>query len=90
MEFEWNLDKAARNQTKHGVSFEEAAKVFGDPLYVDFFDPSHSDEENRYIRVGCSEQQRVLVVADTERDGRVRIISARPATKHEREAYEER
>jgi len=90
MKFEWNPDKAARNQAKHGISFDEAAKIFSDPLYVDFFDPSHSDEENRYIRVGCLEEHRVLVVAYTERDGRVRIISARPATKHEREAYEER
>jgi uncharacterized DUF497 family protein len=89
MRFDWDPDKARRNLEKHGVSFEEAATVFSDPLYLDFFDPEHSEEENRYIRVGCSSQKRVLVIAYTERGDQTRIISARPATKHERQAYEQ-
>jgi hypothetical protein len=89
MKFEWDDNKAARNFSKHGVSFEEAATVFFDPLYIDFFDPAHSDDERRYIRVGRSEQHRVLVVSYTERDHAARLISARLATKRERQAYEE-
>jgi hypothetical protein len=89
MRFYWDPSKAKRNFAKHGVSFEEAAKAFDDPLYVDFFDPEHSEEESRYIRVGCSNQNRILIIAYTERDGQARIISARPATKQERQAYEE-
>jgi len=89
MKFDWDPSKAKRNLAKHGVSFEEAATAFEDPLYVDFFDPEHSQEENRYIRVGSSNQKRILVVAYSEREEQTRIISARPATKHERQAYEE-
>ncbi len=89
MNFEWDEKKAARNLAKHGVSFDEAATAFRDPLYIDFFDPKHSEYEHRYIRVGCSEQRRVLVVSYTERSGMTRLISARPATKRERQAYEE-
>ena len=89
MRFDWDPDKSARNLEKYGVSFEEAATVFSDPLYLDFFDREHSEEENRYIRVGCSSQKRVLVIAYTERGDQTRIISARPATKHERQAYEQ-
>ena len=89
MRFDWDPDKARRNLAKHGVSFEEAATVFDDPLYVDFFDPEHSEGESRYIRVGCSSQKRILVIAYTERDDQTRIISARPATKHEHQAYEQ-
>ena len=89
MRFDWDPGKGKRNFAKHGVSFEEAATVFGDPLYVDFFDPDHSEDENRYIRVGCSNQKRILVVAYTERGEQTRIISARPATRHERQAYEQ-
>ena len=89
MKFEWDDKKAARNLVKHGVSFDEAVTAFDDPLYIDFFDPEHSDDEHRYIRVGCSEQRRVLVVSYTERSGVTRLISARLATKRERQAYEE-
>jgi len=89
MKFNWDDTKAARNVSKHGVSFVEAATVFDDPLYIDFFDPAHSEDEHRYIRVGCSEQHRVLVVSYTERDSATRLISARLATKRERQAYEE-
>ena len=89
MRFDWDPGKAKRNFAKHGVSFEEAATVFDDPLYVAFFDPEHSEEESRYIRVGCSNRKRILVIAYTERDEQTRLISARPATKQERQAYEE-
>lgn len=89
MNFEWDEKKASRNLAKHGVSFDEAATAFHDPIYIDFFDPEHSEDEHRYIRVGCSKQRRVLVVSYTERDGVTRLISARPATKRERQAYEQ-
>ena len=89
MKFEWDDEKDARNLAKHGVSFDEAASVFDDSLYMDFFDPEHSDSEHRYIRVGCSERRRILVVSYTERGSAIRLISARPATNKEREAYEE-
>ena len=89
MNFDWDQNKAARNFARHGVSFDEAATVFDDPLYLDFFDPEHSDEEHRYIRVGCSKQHRILVVSYTEREDMTRLISARLATRKERQSYEE-
>ncbi|NJL55855.1 BrnT family toxin [bacterium] len=67
MQFKWNESKAARNLSKHGVSFEEAKTVFDDPLYVDFYDPDHSEDEERYLIVGESNQGRVLIVSYTER-----------------------
>ena len=63
MDYEWNPEKAERNLEKHSVSFEEAATVFDDPLYVDFFDPDHSTEENRYIVMGLSHSGRILFVS---------------------------
>ena len=87
--FSWNENKAARNLARHGIAFSEATTVFNDLLYIDFFDPDHSEVECRYIRVGCSELGRLLVVSYTEDAGVVRLISARPATRSEREAYEE-
>ncbi|MCT7960559.1 BrnT family toxin [Laspinema sp. D1] len=89
MEFEWNEAKAASNVVKHGVSFEEAKTVFADPLYVDFYDPDHSEEEDRYIIMGESQQGRLLLVAYTERGKGIRIISARTVTQRERRTYEE-
>ncbi|MCT7982798.1 BrnT family toxin [Laspinema sp. A4] len=89
MEFEWNEAKAASNFVKHGVSFEEAKTVFADPLYVDFYDPDHSEEEDRYIIMGESQQGRLLLVAYTERGKGIRIISARTVTQSERRTYEE-
>ena len=89
MKFDWNQKKAAFNLVKHGVSFDEAATAFDDPLYIDFFDPEHSEDEHRYIRVGLSDQRRILVVSYTERNSAIRLISARPATRKERQAYEE-
>ncbi|HEY9658064.1 MAG TPA: BrnT family toxin [Allocoleopsis sp.] len=91
MEFEWDQDqsKAASNLKKHGVSFEEAKTVFDNPLAVIFDDEAHSVDEQREIIIGHSRQNRLLLVAFTERFGKVRIISARLATRQEREDYEQ-
>lgn len=89
MQFEWDESKAERNQSKHGVSFEEAKTVFYDPLYVDFYDPDHAEDEERYLIVGESSRGRVLIVSYTERGNSTRLISAREVTRAEREAYEE-
>jgi len=87
-EFEWDAEKAESNLQKHGVSFEEAATVFFDPLSLTIPDPLHSDEENRFVTTGLSGQQRQLVVVHSEHDDRIRIISARFATASERKRYE--
>ncbi|KZL50684.1 BrnT family toxin [Nodularia spumigena] len=89
MEFEWNPDKATLNIEKHGVSFQEAATVFNDQLSVTFPDPDHSIGENRYVIIGVSRFGQLLVVAHTDRGEKVRIISARKATRQERRFYEE-
>ncbi len=89
MDYEWDAEKAEQNFQKHGVAFDEAATVFGDPLYVDFYDPDHSDEEHRYIVIGLSNAGRLLLVSYTERERAVRLISARELTSAERKAYEE-
>ena len=89
MEFKWDEKKAAANLADHGVSFDEAKTVFGDPLYVDFYDPDHSYDEHRYLIVGESRQGRLLIVSYTERGESVRLISAREVTLSERKAYEE-
>jgi len=89
MEFEWDGNKAEANLSKHGISFDEAKTVFDDPLYIDFYDPDYSDEEDRYIIIGESQQRRLLIVSYTERDHKIRLISAREVTKKEREDYEE-
>lgn len=86
--FEWDPDKAITNLEKHGVSFEEAKTVFGDPNELTIFDDDHSDEEDRYLSLGMSSLGRVVVVSYTERDDRIRIISARAANKRERGQYE--
>jgi uncharacterized protein len=89
MKFEWDNNKAVSNFSKHGVSFDEAQTVFDDPLYVDFYDPDHSDDEERYLIVGQSDRGRLLIVSYTERKNSIRLISARNVTRLEREAYEE-
>ena len=89
MKFEWNPDKAARNLEKHGVSFQEAVTVFNDPLSVTFPDPNHSIGESRYIIIGISRFGQLLIVAHTDRLERVRIISARKATRQEQRFYEQ-
>lgn len=88
-EFEWNAEKAAANAKKHGVRFEEACTVFGDPLAVLKGDPDHSVHEMRYVLLGSSTSGRLLVVAFAERPPRTRLISARLATRRERRQYEE-
>lgn len=89
MEFEWNSNKAELNIEKHGVSFQEAATVFNDSLSITFPDPDHSIGENRYVIIGVSRFGQLLVVAHTDRGEKVRIISARKATRQERRFYEE-
>ena len=88
MTFEWNGKKAVRNLGKHGVSFHEAATVFGDLLSLTFSDPDHSIDEERFITIGTSHTGRILMVAHLDRGERIRIISARKATAREREHYE--
>jgi hypothetical protein len=85
---EWNGGKAVSNLRKHGVSFEEAATVFGDPLSLTIPDPDYSDEDARFVLLDRSSRQRILVVIHTERRDNVRIISARRATRRERRDYE--
>ena len=87
--FEWDPDKAEENLSKHGVSFAEAVTAFGDPLSMNMPDPDHSEGEQRFIVLVMSDRYRLLVVSYTERPPRTRIISARLATRHEREQYEE-
>ena len=87
--FEWDPNKARRNTKKHDVSFEEATTVFFDSLSATFDDPDHSVGEHRYITIGYSSRNRLLVVAHGERGDVLRIISARPATAHERKRHEE-
>jgi uncharacterized DUF497 family protein len=89
MNFEWDPKKATANVKKHGVTFQEAATIFGDPLAITFDDPDHSLSENRYITFGLSLQKRLIVVAHTERGGRTRIINARLMNREERKIYEE-
>jgi len=90
LKFECDNAKAQANLAKHGVSFEEAASVFGDPLALTFSDPDHSVGEARFLTFGLSRNGRLLAVAHAER-GRniIRIISARRATRHEKGIYEQ-
>ena len=89
MHFEWDRTKAERNVKRHRVSFDEAVTAFGDPLSVLLQDPDHSIGEERYLVLGLSSAGRLLVVAFVERPPRTRIISARLATKRERQDHEE-
>ena len=89
MKFEWDPRKADSNLNKHGVSFQEAASVFGDVLSITYHDPDHSAREQRFITVGMSRSGRVLMVAHTDRGDNFRIISARKTTRKERRYYEE-
>jgi uncharacterized DUF497 family protein len=89
MRFEWDRGKAKSNLSKHGVSFEEAATVFGDPLSLTISDPGHSDEEDRFVTIGVSSKLRTIVLVHTDRGDHVRIVSARLATTRERKDYEE-
>jgi len=86
--FEWDPEKAQKNLARHGVSFDEAGTVFGDPLAVTIDDPDHSQEEERFLTTGLSKRHRLIIVAHTHREGRVRIITARDVTPRERSHYE--
>jgi len=88
VEFEWDPEKAAANVKKHGVDFAEAMTVFSDPLELTISDPDHSEREQRFLSIGLSTAQRLVVVAYTERAGRTRIINARTANSQERKHYE--
>ncbi len=88
LSFEWDAEKASANERKHGVSFDEAATAFGDPLSVTIPDPDHSEDEDRFILMGSTYLGRVLVVVHTDRGDNTRIISARRATRSERRTYE--
>ena len=85
---EWDPSKAASNLANHGISFEEAATVFFDPLALTIPDPEHSFEEDRFITMGVSADDQLLVVVHTDRAGAIRLISAREATPRERRSYE--
>ena len=89
MQFEWDPEKDLQNQAKHGISFDEASTVFGDPLAVTIDDPDHSSEEHRLLTTGYSNQQRLIIVAHTDRNERIRIINARDVAAAERGVYEE-
>ena len=88
MEFEWDPKKSDANRKKHGVSFHDAATVFADPLAITFVDPDHSHGEHRFLTFGHSKSSSLFVVVHTERQLKIRIISARRATRHERTIYE--
>ena len=87
--FEWDPEKADATFQKHGVSFDEASTAFGDPLSLLMPDPGHSADEERYLVLGMSAHQKLLVVAFAERPPNTRLISARRATRAERKRYEE-
>ena len=87
--FEWDPEKADANLQKHAVSFDEASTVFGDPLSLLMPDPDHSADEERYLVLGMSTREKLLVVAFAERPPNTRLISARRATRAERKRYEE-
>jgi uncharacterized protein len=89
VDFEWNKNKADINLKKHGISFQEAATVFGDKLALTFNDPDHSADEHRLLTFGVTRTGKYVVVSHTELDISIRIISARLMTKQERKIYEE-
>ncbi|MBZ4220516.1 MAG: BrnT family toxin [Chlorobium sp.] len=88
LSFEWDHQKALSNEQKHGISFDEASTVFGDSLSLTLHDPLHSENEDRFVIIGTSYKNRMLIVVHTERGNKIRIISARKATKNERSQYE--
>jgi uncharacterized DUF497 family protein len=88
IDFEWDPEKTTQNLAKHGLSFSEALTAFADSLSLTIFDPDHSDDEDRFVLLGQSSSGRLAVVNHTDRDGTIRIISARPANRRERLQYE--
>ena len=88
-QFEWDPEKAKANLQKHQVDFEEAGTIFDDPQFISFLDEEHSGDEERYITIGLSNKNRLLMVAHADRNEHIRIISARKVTKHEEKFYQE-
>jgi uncharacterized DUF497 family protein len=88
IDFEWDPEKARANESKHGVTFVEAATAFGDPLSLTIFDPDHSGNEDRFLLLGESFSGTLVIVSHTERSGTIRIVSARKANRNERLQYE--
>lgn len=86
--FEWDSNKAKKNRKIHGISFDEASTTFKDTLSLTIYDPLHSEQEDRFILIGNSNKNRLLVVIHAERGDNIRIISARKANKNERKYYE--
>ncbi len=89
MQFEWEPEKDRDHLARHGISFDEASTVFGDPFAVTIDDPDHSTEERRFVTTGYSTRQRIIIVVHTDRDDSVRLISAREVTPAERRVYEQ-
>ena len=89
LQFEWDTSKAGSNLEKHRVAFDEAQTVFTDPMFITVIDEEHSIDEERYITIGMSNRGRLLMVAHTDRNGRIRLISARKATRREEQFYAE-
>ena len=89
IKFDWDPRKARRNLRKHGIDFEEASTVFADTLSITIPDPDPSEAEERWVTMGLSNRQRLLVVVHTEEEETIRIISARTADRLERRKYEE-
>ena len=89
MIFEWDENKARKNLSKHQVSFDEAQTIFSDPLYVDFYDPDHSQDEDRYLIIGRTNTGNLLIVSYPERGNLIRIISTRKLTDSEKKMYEQ-
>jgi len=85
--FEWDQNKNAKNIKKHGISFDEAATIFDDPMFITVIDEEHSIDEERYITIGLSTDGKLLLVAHTDRQGKIRLISARKATKKDEKFY---
>jgi len=89
LQFEWDSKKAYSNKNKHGITFEEASTIFGDTLSITIHDPAHSIGEDRFITIGTSIKNKLIVVAHTDRGDIIRIISARKATRNEKSQYEQ-
>ena len=89
LQFEWDSKKAQSNKRKHGITFEEASTIFGDPLSITIDDSAHSIGEDRFVTIGTSVNDKLIVVAHTERNDIIRIISARKATRNEKRQYEQ-
>ncbi len=89
LSFEWDESKEKANMRKHNVGFDEGKTIFNDPFLLTFPDMDNSDDEERYISIGLSDRDRILVLIHTDRQGRIRIISCRKATTRERRYYEE-